>query len=82
MRHGSLTFPNESSPGEPNRPPCGDAFRQPPAGTPASVLLKGDGALQGGLQAAVLIEEADITLEDGLLDPGKLAPEAESTDNR
>ena len=67
-------LPVESSPRHPNRHPCIDAFRQPPARTPARALLKGDGALHGGLQAAVFVEDTDIALKDGLLDPGEFAP--------
>ena len=67
-------LPVEASPGEPNRPPCIDAFRQPSARPPARALLKGDGVLQGGLQAAVLVQDPDIPSDDGLLDPGDLAP--------
>ena len=50
------------------------SLHQPSFRPPAHAFFTGDGALQGGLQAAVLVEDPDIAREDGLLAPGELAP--------
>ena len=66
-------FSSESRPHEPNRPPCVGALHQPPTRLPARTLRQRDAALHGGLQAAVLHEDPDITLDDGPVDPVDLA---------
>ena len=66
-------FSSESRPHEPNRPPCVGALYQPPTRLPARTLRQRDAALHGGLQAAVLHEDPDITLDDGPVDPVDLA---------
>ena len=66
-------FSSESRPHEPNRPPCVGALHQPPTRLPARTLRQRDAALHGGLQAAVLHEDPDITLDDGLVDKVDLA---------
>ena len=66
-------FSSESRPHEPSRPPCVGALHQPPTRLPARTLRQRDAALHGGLQAAVLHEDPDITLDDGPVDPVDLA---------
>ena len=66
-------FSSESRAHEPNRPPCVGALHQPPTRLPARTLRQRDAALHGGLQAAVLHEDPDITLDDGPVDPVDLA---------
>ena len=66
-------FSSESRPHEPTRPPCVGALHQPPTRLPARTLRQRDAALHGGLQAAVLHEDPDITLDDGPVDPVDLA---------
>ena len=68
----ALGFPTESRPREPIRPPCDGSVHQPSPRPPPRPLLKGDAAPHGGLQAAVLVEDPDIALQDGLLDPGEV----------
>ncbi len=52
--------PSRIEPPTADRHPCVGTFRKTPARTPSRPLRKGVGALHGGLQAAVLVEDADI----------------------
>ena len=74
VRPSTSGLPPDSSPRQPVRTPCLDAFRQPPPRTPARPVLKGDGALQGGVQATVFVKGADISRKDRLLDASEVAP--------
>ena len=66
-------FSAEACPREPNRPPGVGALYQPPPCLPARPLHQRDAALHRGLQASVLHQDRDITLDDGLVDKVDLA---------